>query len=149
MNIESLPSRNDRPFAEAAIAKIGWRSEPCGPHLLVYPRGDDTNVLLSALSYQWLGMWLRPVYAKIEIETDVDLRLVSIPLLRFGFSETGSVSLLGADEAMKRMTICYRVLVPSEAEAPVLASAVFAADLAKDDIAKIIRHYHDLGGHRD
>lgn len=144
MNIESLPTRNDFHFAEASLAKTGWKWEPCGDHVLVYPSTDHRQVLLSAISYQLMGRWVRPAYARVDLETYVDLRLVSIPLLRFGFSETGSLSLLGAEVDMKQMTICYRVLIPSEADQVELTTGVFSAYLAMDDIRKIITHYHEV-----
>ncbi len=143
MNIDALPSRLDLSFAEETIAAQGWSTLEAGENLLVSPTGEAGKVLVSGRSYHFLNQWLRPVYSRVDIESDLDIRLITIPLLKYAMSEVGTISLYHADEGAKCVTIFYRVLIPSEADKVDLLNGILTALYSADDIKKLIAHYHD------
>lgn len=144
MNLENLPHRNDLESAVEMIHSLGWKTTPVGNFVEVRPSTQSPAVLVSALSYQFCGIWLRPVYTKLTMESSIDLDTISSVLLLTSFDEVGSVSVIEMDREAKSMTITYRLLIPSEpSERAYVAEGIWAASLSGADLQANIKRIHE------
>ncbi len=144
MKLEQLPSRNDLESAVAMINSLGWTARPIGDFVEVHCSTQSPAVLVSALSYQFCGGWLRPVYSKVTLDSFIDINTISSVLLLTSFGELGSVTVMDMNKETKSITITYRVLIPSEpAERVHFAEGIMAASFAGADIEANLRRIHE------
>jgi hypothetical protein len=139
MKLTSLPARNDLEPLLAMFESLGWAVESCSDHVVVRMSSKSTPVEVSAISYKLCGMWMRPIYTKIKIVSSIDFNKISSILLLHTFDELVSVSISDWEEETKLITLCCRLLIPSEpAERAYLAEAIMAATFNDTDMRKIL-----------
>jgi hypothetical protein len=144
MNLENLPSRDDLESAVEMIHSLGWKTKAVGNFVEVRPSTQSPAVLVSALSYQFCGIWLRPIYTKLTVESFIDLDTIASVLLLTSFDEVGAVSVMEMDREAKSMTITYRLLIPSQpSERAYMAEGILAASMSGADLQKNLKRMHE------
>lgn len=150
MKLDNLPSRNDLESVLAMLDSLGWPAETYENHAMVRISSHTPAVELSAFSYKYCGIWIRPIYSYVSLESSIDLNTISSILLLHTFDELGSVSISDMDEETKCMTLSYRLLIPSEpAERANLAEAIMAASFCCTDLRKLLSDLNKKSSHKN
>jgi hypothetical protein len=143
MHIESLPTRNDVEPVLGMVGSLGWETRMVGSFVEVRPSSKAPAVLVSPVSYKFCGIWLRPVYTKLTVESFLDLDAIASSMLQAWFSEIGALSVLPARDDANSVTLMCRLLIPSEISEPAhLAEAILAAAFSGNDLKTHIRQIH-------
>ena len=149
MNINALPSRHDSESMIEMIHSLGWKTKVSGTHVEVRPAPDAPVVQVSAISYKFCGIWLRPVYSKVTIETFIDLDTIAAVLLLGSFNEIGAVSVVEMNKETMTITFTCRLMIPSEpSERAYLAEGILSASYSGADLQQAIRRIHEQAAQR-